>query len=224
MMAGAAWSLTTPGDSRGGASPVTQTGRPSDDSGQSATSSEIAQAPATQRKSSRTKAKAAAGAETKELSRDDGKMAGRKSIAGGGHLVKFESPGEGWKLTSVKLHGSRYGYPQPPDEDIVIYLCDESFKPVAEYKFPYAKFERGDAKWVTLPTQPTELPPVFWIGVNFNPEATKGVYMSHDAAGSGTSSVGVPGGRRPPRPFEQGDWLIRAVVEPAEAGKSPTPK
>ena len=50
--------------------------------------------------------------EPRELKHDDGKSAGMKSIAGGGHGVNFESPGEGWKLTAIRLYGSRYGYPQ----------------------------------------------------------------------------------------------------------------
>ena len=146
--------------------------------------------------------------EARELALDDGTMKGKKSIAGGGHAVRFEAPGEGWTLTAVRIHGSRYGYPRPPQEDFQVFLCDEKFQPIAEFAFPYSKFERGEAEWVTLEVKPTKLPRTFILGVNFNPTGTKGVYVSHDKEGSGRSFVGLP--KQKPRPFKQGDWLIRS--------------
>jgi DNA-directed RNA polymerase specialized sigma24 family protein len=148
----------------------------------------------------------------RELSFDDGKMKGRRSIAGGGHAVRFDSPGESWMLTAVMVHGSRYGYPRPPNEDFKVFLCDDQFQRIAEFAFPYSKFERGDSKWVTLEVKPTKVPKTFIIGVDFDPAQTKGVYVSHDSDASGRSLIGLPGERF--RPFEQGDWLIRAKVSP----------
>ena len=152
----------------------------------------------------------------RELALDDGQMTGRKSIADGGHAVRFEAPdqGEGWMLTAVRIHGSRYGYPRPPREDFKVFLCDDQFKPIAEFAFPYSKFERGNSKWVTLEVKPTKVPKTFILGVGFNPTATKGVYLSHDRQGSGRSLVGLPGEES--RPFTQGDWLIRAKVVPGK--------
>jgi RNA polymerase sigma factor (sigma-70 family) len=150
----------------------------------------------------------------RELALDDGEMTGKKSIAGGGHAVRFEAPGEGWTLTAVRLHGSRYGYPEPPDEDFKVFLCDEKFQPIAEFKFPYSTFERGEPEWMTLDVKPTKVPRTFIVGFNFNPTATKGVYVSHDKEGSGRSFVGLP--KQKARPFKQGDWLIRAKVAPGK--------
>jgi RNA polymerase sigma factor (sigma-70 family) len=152
--------------------------------------------------------------EARELALDDGTMKGKKSIAGGGHAVRFEAPGEGWTLTAVRIHGSRYGYPRPPREDFKVFLCDEKFQPIAEFAFPYSKFERGESKWVTLAVKPTKLPRTFILGVNFDPEQTKGVYVSHDKEGSGRSFVGLP--KDEPQPFKQGDWLIRAKISPGK--------
>jgi RNA polymerase sigma-70 factor (ECF subfamily) len=153
---------------------------------------------------------------TRELALDDGQMKGRRSIAGGGHAVRFEAPGEGdgWMLTAVKIHGSRYGYPRPPREDFKVFLCDDQFRPIAEFAFPYSKFERGNSRWVTLEVKPTKLPKKFILGVGFNPTQTKGVYLSHDGKGTGRSLVGLPGEQS--QPFEQGDWLIRAEVTPGK--------
>ncbi len=150
----------------------------------------------------------------RELALDDGEMKGKRSIAGGGHAVQFEAPGEGWTLTAVRIHGSRYGYPEPPDEDFKVFLCDEKFQPIAEFAFPYSTFERGEPEWMTLDVKPTKVPRTFILGVNFNPTGNKGVYVSHDKVGSGKSFVGLP--KQKARPFRQGDWLIRAKVAPAK--------
>jgi RNA polymerase sigma-70 factor (ECF subfamily) len=159
-------------------------------------------------------------AEARELANDDGKPAGKKSIAGSGHAVRFEAPGEGWSVAAVRVHGSRYGYPKPPDEDFKVYLCDAKFEVIAEFEFPYATFERGRASWHDLKVKPTKVPKTFIVCVGFDPAQTKGVYVSHDGEGSGASSSGLPGGK--PRPFAQGDWLIRVRVTPPDAAGAPT--
>jgi hypothetical protein len=43
---------------------------------------------------------------------------GRKSIGGTGEMIRFALPGETGKVRAVRVHGARYGYPQPPQEDI----------------------------------------------------------------------------------------------------------
>jgi hypothetical protein len=156
---------------------------------------------------------------TREVARDDGQEAGKRSIAGGGHAVRFEAPGEGWSLTSVKVHGARYGYPKPPAEDFHVYLCDDKFRKIAEFPFPYARFKRGRSEWVTLKVKPTPVPVKFIIGVGFNPEATKGVYVSHDGAGDGKSLVGLPDDES--EPFPKGDWMIRGTLERTQAKDAP---
>ena len=44
-----------------------------------------------------------------ELSHDNGTMANKRSIAGGGHAVKFKVEGDSNYVTSASLHGSRTG-------------------------------------------------------------------------------------------------------------------
>ncbi|WP_165073588.1 RNA polymerase sigma factor [Paludisphaera rhizosphaerae] len=151
-------------------------------------------------------------AETKELALDDGKDAGRRSIGGSGHAVRFEAPNDASTLVKVKVHGARYGTPRPPREDFIVFLCDDKFQKLAEFPFRYEKFERGDAKWVTLDVSPTKLPKTFYLGVDFDPGPTKGVYVSHDDKKSDRSVVGLPGEK--PEPFEKGNWMIRAVLAP----------
>jgi RNA polymerase sigma-70 factor (ECF subfamily) len=151
-------------------------------------------------------------AEPRELALDDGKPAGRRSIAQSGHAVRFEAP-EGSELVQVKVHGARYGLPRAPREDFVVFLCDDKFHKLAEFPFRYGNFERGEAKWVKLDVKRTKLPRTFYLGVDFDPTQTKGVYVSHDAKGSDRSVTGLPDEK--PEPFTKGTWMIRAVVTPA---------
>lgn len=134
-------------------------------------------------------------------------------MAGSGHAVRFDAPGKDWCLTSVRIYGSRYGEAAPPNENAFVWLCDPEFKLIAAFSFPYSRFARGEATWVTIPIKPTSVPEKFIICVGFNPTATKGVYVHYDSAASGHSLTGLPG--REGQPFNKGDWLIRAVVQPA---------
>ncbi|MGB2819608.1 MAG: hypothetical protein WBF17_01400 [Phycisphaerae bacterium] len=146
-----------------------------------------------------------------ELAHDDGKPADKKSIAGGGHAVRFDAKGTDWYLTAVRIHGSRYGHPRPPKEDFHVYLCDADFKQIADFPAPYARFARGEPRWVTVEVTPTQVPPKFIVCVGFNPTGTKGVFVSRDAEAEGDCLIGLPtaGGQA----FREGDWLIRADLD-----------
>ena len=146
-----------------------------------------------------------------ELAHDDGVSTGKRSLAGGGHAVRFKVDGPDWYLTEVKVFGSRYGRPQPSKEDFHLWLCDKDFKAIADFPFPYSTFTRGRAKWVTLAVKPTNVPAEFIICVGFNPTGTKGVFVHHDEQAGGNSLAGLPGGGG--RRFSGGDWLIRVSVD-----------
>ncbi len=150
----------------------------------------------------------------KELAKDDGVSAGKRSMAGSGHAVRFTASGKDSYLTAVRIYGSRYGQQQAPRENAIVWLCDAEFKKIAEFPLPYAYFGRGEAKWVTVGVKPVRVPPEFVVCVGFNPTATKGVFVHHDSGGSGDSFMALPGRRG--QPFGKGDWLIRAVVQEAK--------
>ncbi len=152
------------------------------------------------------------GDKAQELSQDDGKPAGKSSIAGGGHAVRFEVDSDSCYVTSVSLYGSRYGEPRPPQEDFKVWICDEQFKPIAAFHFPYRSYARAAAAWKSFKIKPMKVPQKFIVCFAFNPHQTKGVYVSYDAEGSGNSLIGVPG-QGEPREFDKGDWLIRCKVE-----------
>ena len=147
---------------------------------------------------------------TQELAHDDGKEAGKQSIAGGGHAVRFQAPGDSCYVTEVRIYGSRYGMPAPPKENFHVWLCDKDFKVITDNQFPYSKFQRGNTRWVALKIKPTRVPQDFIVCAGFNPTATKGVYLHYDAEGSGNSLVGLPGENA--EDFDKGDWMIRVSV------------
>lgn len=146
-----------------------------------------------------------------ELAADDGKPAGRRSIAGSGHAVRQAAGAPDLYLTAVKVYGARYGRRRPPEESFHVWLCDRDFKAIADFPFPYATFPYGRPRWVTLTVKPTNVPREFIVCVGFNPTATKGVFVYYDAAGSRRSLTGLPG--RGGRKFDRGDWLLRVCVD-----------
>jgi hypothetical protein len=148
----------------------------------------------------------------KELAHDDGKSKGKSSIAGSGHVVAFEAPGDGCRLTAVKIFGSRYGAPQPPAEDFHVFLCDGDGNQIKDLPFPYKTFLRGGERWVTLKLDESiELPKNFIVCVSFNPTASKGVFVHFDEKLDGDSRTGLPGNLNDA--FNKGDWMIRAVID-----------
>jgi hypothetical protein len=147
----------------------------------------------------------------REVARDDGTSAGKRSIAGAGHAVGFDAPGGDWYLTAVRVFGSRYGTNDPPEEKFTVFLLDEKNRRIAEFPFAYARFERGDPEWVELDVSPTLVPAKFVVGVDFQPTARRGVFVHHDAATDGGSATGLPG--RGFAKFAKGDWMIRVKVD-----------
>jgi len=152
------------------------------------------------------------------LKHDDGAPAGRNSLAGSGHAVRFQVAEGEWYLRGVMIHGSRYGGSRAPEEDFHVWLCDAEFRAVAEFAFPYKAFERGEAKWVPLPIgTPTLVPREFILCAGFNPTGSKGVFVSRDASGGGKTLTGLPG--KGAQSFGAGDWLIRAIVDRPKPGR-----
>jgi len=148
------------------------------------------------------------------LSYHDGKAEGKKSLAGSGEVIGFTLPEADKKVAGVRIHGSRYGTPTPPNEDFDIYLLDaKSGEVVATETAKYSKFNRGPEKWVEIKfAEPVEVPQEFKIALNFRAEKTKGVYVSVDTSTAAQhSEIGLPGAKLKPA-NTGGDWMIEAVL------------
>ena len=147
----------------------------------------------------------------------DGKADGKKSYGGSGHMIRFEMPEGVTKVKGLRIHGSRYGLPQAPNEDIEItFLNDDLEETLDSRTAPYHQFKRGKEQWVrVLFKEPVELPEKFWLALNFNPHQTKGIYLSFDTSTEGKySRVGLPGDEKEPKETDfGGDWMVQVLLD-----------
>jgi beta-lactamase regulating signal transducer with metallopeptidase domain len=154
------------------------------------------------------------------LSYGDGKADGKKSYGGSGHLIRFELPEGVTKVRGIRIHASRYGVPQAPNEDAEITFLTEDREEVLDSQpAPYRLFKRGKEAWVRLMfDKEIELPQKFWIALNFNPHQTKGVYLSYDTSTKGEySRVGLPGDEEEPKETDfGGDWMVQVMLSRPE--------
>jgi RNA polymerase sigma factor (sigma-70 family) len=147
------------------------------------------------------------------LKYNDGQAEGKQSVGGSGEMIAFSAPGAPARVAALRIHGSRYGLPDPPDESFLIYFLAEDRKRILHTEMaPYSLFERGPERWVEVAFErPVELPRSFWVALDFRPHATKGVYVSFDySTGGRHSAIGLPG--LPTTLSRRGDWMIEAVL------------
>jgi hypothetical protein len=153
-------------------------------------------------------------AATQVLKYGDGKADGKKSLGGSGEMIKFTMPEGYTTLTGISIHGSRYGMPQAPKEDFMIFIMDEEHaKTLYTEKASYQLFARGQEKWVNVKFKtPLQVAGTFWIALDFRPHQTKGVYVSYDTSTGGEYSLmGIPAIEPEPTDFK-GDWMVQAMV------------
>ncbi len=156
----------------------------------------------------------AAADSTDVLKHHDGKAEAKQSIGGSGEMIHFSAEQAPVRATGVRIHGSRYGMPQAPDEDFLIYFLDEDRKHVLHTELaPYSLFERGQERWVSHRFErPVELPKSFWVVLDFRAGQRKGVYVSYDTSTGGRHSlVGLPG-TLAAKSRLGGDWVVEVMV------------
>jgi len=147
----------------------------------------------------------------------DGRADGKQSVGGSGEMIEFILPGDTArtaKIAGLKIHGSRYGTPQAPNESFLIYFLDQDGKRILHTEMaPYSSFERGPEKWVTISFErPIDLPGRFWVALDFRATARKGVYVSYDKSTGGKHSrIGLPG-TPATEPRFGGDWMIELIL------------
>jgi hypothetical protein len=144
----------------------------------------------------------------------DGTPEGKQSLGGSGEIIEFMLPSKTAKIGGLKIHGARYGTPQPPPDSFLIYVLNEDrSKVVAVEMAKYALFERDEEKWVTVAfEQPVAVPQHCWVALDCRAGPTKGVYVSYDTSTGGKHSlIGLPG-TTTSEPKHGGDWMIEALV------------
>ena len=134
----------------------------------------------------------------------------QRSLGGSGHAVAFDRPEKAGAIVAIQIYASRYGLPEPPQEDFHVRLLDKDRKVLKDFPFPYAKIARGPMQWYTLGVPATEVPEHFYVALAFNPEQTKGIYLGLDKnVKESHSYIGLPEDGFQPVP-EKYDWMVRA--------------
>lgn len=136
----------------------------------------------------------------------------KRSLGASGHAMTFTRPEKAHFVESLEIFASRYGYPEPPQEDFHLYLLNEKNQIIADLKYPYSMIKRGDMRWYELRTPSIEVPETFTVALSFNPHQTKGIYLGLDTSTSESRAlVGLPkdGFEKFNRP---GNWMIRVAM------------
>ena len=151
-----------------------------------------------------------------KVSHVDDTAEGKQSYGGSGFAIRFDRPETASKLMAIELFASRYGMPQPPNEDIHVYLLDEDFEVLHKLTYPYRTFERGEERWYALAVDSLEVPERFCVGFFFNAHQTKGVYMGKDTDVEESHSFTgtVERGYKPVD--DKHDWMVRLYFVPGE--------
>src|SRR5262245_21065400 len=139
---------------------------------------------------------------------------GKQSIGGSGPMIEFELPSKTAKIAGLRIHGARYGSPQPPKESFLVYFLNQDRSRIINAEMaPLATFERGEEKWTTVNfDKPIAVPDRCWIALDFRAGPTKGVYVSYDTSTSGKHSlIGLPG-TPTSEPKHGGDWMIEVIL------------
>jgi len=150
-----------------------------------------------------------------EIGYGDGTSDGKQSFGGSGHAIKFTMPDDQTMIKGVKLFCSRYGLPKPPKEDFELYFMNEDMKDsFKKEKAPYKLIKRDDAQWYEVKFKESfKAPKTFWLIVNFNATANKGVCVHYDSSTGGKySKIGMPGAEL--QDFGKGgDWMIKIITD-----------
>lgn len=154
------------------------------------------------------------------LKHDDSVPAGIEAMSSDGFAMRFDTPDGRWCLRGLLIHGDGTGQFWPPDNSFLVWLCDRSFKTIAQFSFPCSLLDEERPKWITLPIEdPVLLPPHFILCVYVQQMPKRAIRVSHDRAGDGQALVGLPGVRS--KSFGKGDWLIRAVIDQPKSESRP---
>ena len=148
------------------------------------------------------------------LKHGDGQADGKKSLGGSGEIIGFTLSENAAKASGIRIHGSRYGTPEAPKENFLIYFLSQDMSEIIRTEMvPYALFERGAEQWVEVKfRRPVEVSKEFWVALDFRGGRMKGVYVSYDTSTGGKfSRIGLPGMEVKEADFG-GDWMVEVLL------------
>ncbi len=146
-------------------------------------------------------------------------------IGGHGHALRLEvsDSKKTWWAVGVKVYGEAYGGGVQGRDVFTISFMDMDGKVYAQSDHPRSHFT-STPEWHGIKIVPTELPPEFWVIVDFKPNKEKGVYVGYVATGGGHSMLANPDCKLFPLVEENGqpwnvDWCIEVKVRSKYKGK-----
>jgi hypothetical protein len=117
---------------------------------------------------------------------------------------------------TVQVDGEAYGA-HNRQERFTIAFMDMEGNIYGESEHPFSLFT-NEPKWVDIKITPTELPPEFWVLVNFKPSRDKGVYIGYVESGGHSGLTDEYGNFVEME--EQFDWCITLKVRDEVKGKT----
>jgi len=154
-----------------------------------------------------------------------GKQDGQDSYGGMGYAVHYNvpSPSQTWWAISVSIHGESYGSAAKGSDLFTISFMDKNGKVYARSEHPKTLFT-GQPEWKAVRITPTELPPEFWVIVDFKSSKEEGIFIGYVSNGGGHSKLTDANGRLSPVTEEDGsergiDWCISLRVRNKYKGK-----
>lgn len=156
-----------------------------------------------------------------------------------GYAIKYEVPDPSriWYATEVAIFGETYGEGYKKKETkFVIAFADMDGNVYSRSEHPYSLFPgqtniddktgytRGDPRFIEVEIKPTQLPPEFWLIVDFFPLRKKGVYIALVKNGGGHShmtdhDLNVITTEQPMEVDEPVDWCIEVKAEDTVKGR-----
>ncbi len=150
---------------------------------------------------------------------------GQDSYGGRGYAVRYSLPRSApkWWAISVNIHGESYGSGVGISDFFTISFMDMDGKVYARSKHPITLFD-ATPEWKMVRITPTELPPEFWIVVDFNATEQKGVFIGNANTGGGQSMLTDENCKLYPIAEDDGskrpiDWCISVRVRNKYKGK-----
>jgi len=166
------------------------------------------------------------------LKHGDDTVSGVRSYGGeAGPVVLFTTPNpDGGELLGLRLKGSRYGYPEVPDENITIYITDRACaKVIAKRELPYSAFagrvgtepKKQYAVRVDF-LERVRVPHEFNVYLHANAHQTKGIYWAIGGGEAATANSRLGEGLPPKTELTgigKGGWMVEAVLADTSAAK-----
>jgi hypothetical protein len=156
-----------------------------------------------------------------------------------GYAIRYKvpDPSKVWYAKELNIFGEVYGEGfNKKETHFVVAFADLDGNVYSRSEYPYTLFPgqtsvdsksshtRGDPRFITMKIKPTQLPPEFWLIVDFFPVRKRGIYIGLVKNGGGHSKMTdhdlnlIPT-EQPMEVDEPVDWCMEVKVEDTVSGR-----